>query len=68
MLRPENCWPAHDSGPGWLATPYLYDSCIHYFTPLGPGALQLGSKTPPTGNCRVINWKQEKQMRLDFLR
>jgi hypothetical protein len=23
-LRP----PAHDSGPGWLATPYLYDSCI----------------------------------------
>jgi hypothetical protein len=20
--------PAHDSGPGWLATPYLYDFCI----------------------------------------
>jgi hypothetical protein len=20
--------PAHDSGPGWLATPYRYDFCI----------------------------------------
>ena len=36
--------PAHDSGPGWLATPYLYDSCIRDFTPVYPGALQLGSK------------------------
>jgi hypothetical protein len=35
--------PAHDSGPGWLATPYLYDSCIRDFTPVYPGALQLGS-------------------------
>jgi hypothetical protein len=32
--------PAHDSGPGWLATPYLYDSCIRDFTPVYPGALQ----------------------------
>src|SRR6266446_6290284 len=39
--------PAHDSGPGWLATPYLYDSCIRDFTPVYPGALQLGSKTCP---------------------
>ena len=30
--------PAHDSGPGWLATPYLYDSCIRDFTPVYPGA------------------------------
>src|SRR6267378_2454928 len=37
--------PAHDSGPGWLATPYLYDCCIRDFTPVYPGALQLGSKT-----------------------
>src|SRR5712691_8199492 len=40
--------PAHDSGPGWLATPYLYylyDSCIRDFTPVYPGALHLGSKT-----------------------
>ena len=33
--------PAHDSGPGWLARPYLYDSCIRDFTPVYPGALQL---------------------------
>ena len=32
--------PAHDSGPGWLAMPYLYDSCIRTFTPVYPGALQ----------------------------
>ena len=37
--------PAHDSGPGWLAKPYLYDSFIRNFTPVYPGALQLGSKT-----------------------
>jgi hypothetical protein len=37
--------PAHDSGPGWLATPYLYDSCIRDFTPVYPGALHLPSKT-----------------------
>jgi len=29
----------HDSGSGWLATPSLYDSCIHYSTPVYPGAL-----------------------------
>jgi len=38
--------PAHDSGPGWLATPYLYDSCIRDFTPVYPGALQLRPKFP----------------------
>ena len=38
--------PAHDSGPGWLATPYLYDSCIRDFTPVYPGALQLSPKPP----------------------
>ena len=36
--------PAHDSRPGWLATPYLYDSCIRDFTPVYPGALQSWSK------------------------
>ena len=35
---------AHDSGPGWLATPYLYDFCIRDFTPVYPGALLLGPK------------------------
>jgi len=35
--------PAHDSGLGWLATPYLYDSFIRNFTPAYPGALQQQS-------------------------
>src|ERR1051325_6661254 len=30
----------HDSGPGWIATPFLYDSFIHYSTPVYPGALR----------------------------
>jgi len=38
--------PAHDSEPGWLATPYLYDSCIRNFTPVYPGALQFRPKFP----------------------
>jgi hypothetical protein len=29
----------HDSGPGWFATPFLYDSFIHNSTPVYPGAL-----------------------------
>ena len=32
--------PTHDSGPGWLATPFLCDSFIHYSTPVYPGALR----------------------------
>jgi hypothetical protein len=28
----------HDSGPGWIATPFLYDSFIHDSTPVYPGA------------------------------
>ena len=35
-LRPAT----HDSGPGWIATPFLYDSFIHYSTPVYPGALR----------------------------
>jgi hypothetical protein len=31
----------HDSGPGWFATPFLYDSFIHYSTPVYPGALSI---------------------------
>jgi hypothetical protein len=30
----------HDSGPGWFATPFLYDSLIHDSTPVYPGALR----------------------------
>ena len=29
----------HDSGSGWLATPFLCDSFIHDSTPVYPGAL-----------------------------
>ena len=29
----------HDSGPGWIAIPFLYDSFIHNSTPVYPGAL-----------------------------
>jgi hypothetical protein len=29
----------HNSGPGWFATPFLYDSFIHNSTPVYPGAL-----------------------------
>ena len=31
---------AHDSGSGWLAMPFLYDSFIHNSTPVYPGALR----------------------------
>ena len=30
----------HGSGSGWFATPFLYDSFIHYFTPVYPDANQ----------------------------
>jgi len=28
----------HDSGSGWIAIPFLYDSFIRYSTPVYPGA------------------------------
>jgi len=31
----------HDSGSGWIATPFLYDSFIHNSTPVYPGALRI---------------------------
>src|SRR5258706_16434702 len=31
--------PSHGSGSGWFATPFLYDSFIHYFTPVYPDAI-----------------------------
>ena len=36
MLPP----PSHGSGSGWFATPFLYDSFIHYFTPIYPDAIR----------------------------
>ena len=35
-LRP----PSHGSGPGWFATPFLYDSFIHSSTPVYPDAIK----------------------------
>jgi segregation and condensation protein A len=32
--------PSHGSRSGWFATPFLYDSFIHYFTPVYPDAIQ----------------------------
>jgi hypothetical protein len=34
--------PSHGSRSGWFATPFLYDSFIHYFTPVYPDAIQAG--------------------------
>jgi hypothetical protein len=39
----------HDSGPGWLATPFLYDSLIHNSTPV------LSRRTPqPASGDRYV--------------
>ena len=35
----------HDSGPGWLATPFLYDSFIHNSTPVLSRRTQHPAKT-----------------------
>ncbi len=32
--------PSHGSGSGWIATPFLHDSFIHYSTPVYPDAIQ----------------------------
>src|ERR1700674_3864387 len=33
--------PSHGSRSGRFATPFLYDSFIHYFTPVYPDAIQV---------------------------
>ena len=38
--------PSHGSGSGWFATPFLYDSFIHYFTPVYPDAIQIVNLRP----------------------
>jgi hypothetical protein len=37
--RPISRLATHDSGSGWLATPFLYGSYIHDSMPVYPGAL-----------------------------
>ena len=59
---PVNASPAalrlqtHDSGSGWFATPFLYDSLIHDSTPVYPGALRslLGADGVPAGAGRTV--------------
>jgi len=52
----------HDSGSGWFATPFPYDSFIHYSTPVYPGALSilLERQTYPKGliNFGHCHWPQ----------
>src|SRR5262249_3870942 len=40
--------PSHGSGSGWFATPFLYDSLIHYFTPVYPDAIHAKVRAPRT--------------------
>ena len=42
----------HDSGSGWFATPFLYDSLIHDSTPVYPGALRNLLELPDSLPCR----------------
>src|ERR1039458_7206354 len=41
--------PSHGLGSGWFATPFLYDSLIHYFTPVYPDAIQARAPAPLSG-------------------
>ena len=44
----------HDSGSGWIATPFLHDSFIHDSTPVYPGArhgLLAGLRLPVTNQA-----------------
>jgi hypothetical protein len=45
----------HDSGSGWVATPFLCDSFIHDSTPVYPGAHHglLGEALAP--KCRMVS-------------
>ena len=44
----------HDSGSGWFATPFPYDSFIHYSTPVYPGALdRLLNLLPKSRSHRI---------------
>jgi hypothetical protein len=50
----------HDSGPGWIATPFLYDSFIHNSTPVYPGALSilLGILADPAAAAEDRRWAE----------
>ena len=46
--------PSHGPGSGWIATPFLHDSFIHYFTPVYPDAIQAEG-LPHTAYVEVFN-------------
>jgi hypothetical protein len=62
--------PSHGPGSGWFATPFQYDSCIHYFTPVYPDAIQAGAcpGACPTlrHGCptRIVTRSDRRQLRL----
>jgi hypothetical protein len=45
--------PSHGSGSGWFATPFLYDSFIHYLTPVYPDAIQANRLLHPWSFART---------------
>jgi hypothetical protein len=57
--------PTHDSGPGWLATPFLCDSFIHNSTPVYPGALRIPLYLPSRAWLRPYGGLQTAQPGLD---
>ena len=46
--------PTHDSGSGWLATPFLCDSFIHNSTPVYPGALRNLLEVATRSLCNLV--------------
>jgi hypothetical protein len=47
--------PSHGSGSGWFATPFLYESFIHYFTPVYPDAIQTRVSAPHPAGSTIVN-------------
>jgi hypothetical protein len=53
----------HDSRPGWIAIPFLYDSFIHNSTPVYPGALSILLAKETGVASRIID-QQEMTLRI----
>src|SRR3954469_16098352 len=51
----------HDSRSGWFATPFLYDSFIHYSTPVYPGARHMLRYEFATLNGEVVKGRGESR-------
>jgi hypothetical protein len=47
----------HDSGPGWLATPFLYDSFIHNSTPVLSRRTQQPARQHPRGYSAAASFE-----------